>query len=427
MPDPLGSVIPPGMMPARRVVVTGAGAVTPLGIGVEPFWAAVKRGESGVRTVTRVNPDDFPTKIAAEVPGFEAGDWMDKKDARRSDPFIHFAAAAARQALDDCGIVFDDELRDLTGVLIGTGIGGLTLMGEQTRILRERGPDRVSPFWVAYMIGDMASGYVSIVNDLRGPNHCVTSACSTGANAIGDAYQIIRRGDMEVMLAGGTEAAINEIGMAGFCANRAMSTRNDEPERASCPWDRRRDGFVMGEGAAVMVLEERERALARGAKIYGEVVGYGMSADAYHLTAPHPEGRGAAAAMRMALRTAGLAPEAIEYANAHGTSTPIGDPMEVAAMKRVFGDHAYRMAVSSTKSMHGHTLGAAGAIESLVCLLAMRDEVLPPTTNLEEPDDGCDLDFVPNVARPARVSTVLNNSFGFGGHNVSLIMRRHSA
>ncbi|RYG87622.1 beta-ketoacyl-[acyl-carrier-protein] synthase II, partial [bacterium] len=317
-------------------------------------------------------------------------------------------------------------LRDKTGVVVGTGIGGLTLMGEQTRILHDRGPDRVSPFWVAYMIGDMASGYISITHDLRGPNHCVTSACSTGANAIGDAYQIIRRGDMDVMLAGGTEAPINEIGMAGFCANRAMTTHwNDEPTRASRPFDTGRDGFVMGEGAAVLILEERDHAIARGAKIYAEIVGYGMSADAHHITAPHPEGRGAKASMRMALRNAGLDPEAIDYVNAHGTSTPIGDPMEVSAIKGVFGDHAYKLKVSSSKSMHGHTLGAAGAIESLVCLLAMRDGEIPPTINLDDPDPACDLDFVPNVKQAATLNTVLNNSFGFGGHNVSLIFTRH--
>ena len=415
-------------MSSGRVVVTGAGAVTPLGTGVETFWSRLLAGESGVRRVTRVDADLFPTKVAAEVPDFDATDWMDKKDARRSDPFIHFAAAAADMALKDAAIEFDEDLRDRTGVIVGTGIGGLSLMGEQTRILHDRGPDRVSPFWVAYMIGDMASGYISIQHDLRGPNHCVTSACSTGANAIGDAYHFIKRGDMTVMLAGGTEAPINEIGMAGFCANRAMTTKyNDEPERASRPFDAGRDGFVIGEGAAVLVLEDRDHALARGAKIYAEIVGYGMSADAYHITAPHPEGRGAKASMKMALRTAGLEPEAIDYINAHGTSTPIGDPMEVAAIRGVFGDHADKLLVSSSKSMHGHTLGAAGAIESLVCLLAMRDGEIPPTINLEDPDPACDLDFVPNVKREARLDTVLNNSFGFGGHNVSLIFRRHVA
>ena len=413
-------------MASGRVVVTGAGAVTPLGTGVELFWPRLLAGESGVRTVTKVDPELFPTKVAAEVPDFDAGEWMDKKDARRSDPFIHFAAAAAKMALDDAAIEFTEELRDQTGVIVGTGIGGLTLMGEQTRILHDRGPDRISPFFVAYMIGDMASGYISIEHDLRGPNHCVTSACSTGANAIGDAYHIIKRGDMTIMLAGGTEAPINEIGMAGFCANRAMTTKwNDEPTRASRPFDVGRDGFVIGEGSAVLVLEDRDHAIARGAKIYAEIVGYGMSADAHHITAPHPEGRGAKASMSMALRKAGLEPTAIDYINAHGTSTPIGDPMEVAAIKGVFGDHAHKLLVSSSKSMHGHTLGAAGAIESLVCLLAMRDGVIPPTINLEEPDPACDLDFIPNVKREATLNTVLNNSFGFGGHNVSLIFTRH--
>lgn len=411
-----------------RVVITGAGAVTPLGTGVENFWARVKAGESGIRRITSMDPEPFSTQIAGEVPDLNIEDWycegFDKKEARRMDRFIHLAIVASRQALDDSGIELTEELRDDFGVLIGTGVGGMTLMYENTAFIHEGRPGRVSPFFVPYMIADMASGMVSILNDLRGPNHAIVSACSTGANAIGDAYEMIKRGDVVAMLAGGTEAAVNEIGIAGFCACRAMTNRNDEPTKASRPFDVDRDGFIMGEGAAVMVLEDRDHAIARGAKIYAEIVGYGMSADAHHITSPHPEGRGAAKSMSMALRKAGMDPTNIDYINAHGTSTPVGDPMEVAAVKKVFGDHAYKLGMSSTKSMHGHTLGAAGAIESLICVLAMRDSIMPPTINLDNPDPSCDLNHVPNVAQNRELTTVLNNSFGFGGHNVSLVMTK---
>lgn len=414
--------------PSGRVVITGAGAVTPLGTGVENFWARVKAGESGIRRITMIDPSPYATHIAGEVPDLNIEDWycegFDKKEARRMDRFLHLAIVASRQALDDSGIELTEELREEFGVLIGTGVGGMTLMYENTKFIHEGRPGRVSPFFVPYMIADMAGGIVSIINDLRGPNHAVVSACSTGANAIGDAYEMIKRGDVIAMLAGGTEAAVNDIGIAGFCACRAMTTRNDDPQGASRPFDRDRDGFVMGEGAAVMVLEDRNHALARGAKIYAEIVGYGMSADAFDITSPHPQGRGAAKSMSMALKKAKLEPTAIDYINAHGTSTPVGDPMEVAAVKRVFGDHSYSLAMSSTKSMHGHTLGAAGAIESLICVLAMRDGIMPPTINLENPDEACDLNHVPNVAQARELNTVLNNSFGFGGHNVSLIMTK---
>ncbi|MBI1331860.1 MAG: beta-ketoacyl-ACP synthase II [Armatimonadetes bacterium] len=414
--------------PSGRVVVTGVGAVTPLGTGVDVFWPRVVAGESGVRRITNIDPTPYATQVAAEVPDFNIEDWycenFEKKDARRMDKFIHFAIASARQALDDSGIELTEDLRNEFGVLIGTGVGGLGIMYDNTAFIHGGKPDRVSPFFVPYMIADMASGMVSIINDLRGPNHTVVSACSTGANAIGDSYEMIKRGDAVAMLAGGTEAAINDIGIAGFCACRAMTNRNDEPLRASRPFDVDRDGFVMGEGSAVLVLEDRDHAIARGAKIYAEIIGYGMSADAYHITSPHPEGRGAAKSMTMALRKAKLQPEQIDYINAHGTSTPVGDPMEVSAVKKVFGDHAYKLAMSSTKSMHGHTLGAAGAIESLICILAMRDGVMPPTINLENPDPACDLNHVPNVAQKRELTYVLNNSFGFGGHNVSLIMTK---
>jgi 3-oxoacyl-[acyl-carrier-protein] synthase II len=408
--------------PCGRVVVTGLGAVTPLGTGVEKFWPQALNGVNGVRRITLVDPEPFSTQVAAEVPDFDSADWMDTKDAKRMDRFLHLAIAAATMALKDSKIELTEDLREEFGVLIGSGIGGLGIMHDNTGLIHQGRPDRVSPFFVPYMIADMASGIVSMLNDLRGPNHSVVSACSTGANAIGDAYEIIKRGDAVMMLAGGTEAPINPIAIAGFCACRAMTRRNDEPEKASRPFDTDRDGFVLGEGSAVLVLEDRAHALARGATIYAEILGYGMSADAYHITAPHPEGRGAIKSMQMAMRKAKVTPEQIGYINAHGTSTPVGDPMEVSAVKKVFGEHAYKLCMSSTKSMHGHTLGAAGAIETLICILAMRDGKIPPTINLANPDPGCDLDHVPNVMKERKLDYVLNNSFGFGGHNVSLVL-----
>lgn len=410
--------------PSGRVVVTGLGAVTPLGNSVEAFWPRLLAGESGIRRIQQIDPTPYPTQIGGEVVDFDPADWLEKKEARRVDRAIAFAIAAATQALRDANLPLDEDLKDATGVIVGSGVGGLWTMQEQTHNLYERGVSKMSPFFVPYMIANMPSGMISIMNDLRGPNVAPVTACSTGANALGDAYHVIKRGDAVAMVAGGTEAAINDIGVAGFCAARAMSTRNDEPTRASRPFDLNRDGFVLGEGAGVVVLEDRDHAIARGAHIYGEVIGYGMSADAYHVTNPHPEGRGASAAMRHALRHAGITPEQIDYVNAHGTSTPSGDPHEVKALKNVFGEAAYKVPVSSTKSMIGHTLGAAGAIEAIICLLAMRDGKLPPTINYETPDPECDLDCVPNVARDAKVDITLSNSFGFGGHNVSLIFRK---
>lgn len=410
--------------PSGRVVVTGLGAVTPLGNDVETSWTRLLAGESGVDRITLVDPTPYTTQIAAEVKNFDPAEWMDKKEARRADRAITFAAAAATQALRDSGLEFDEELKEATGVIIGSGVGGLWTMQEQTHNLYEKGPHKMSPFFVPYMIANMPSGMVSIMHDLRGPNVAPVTACATGANALGDAYHVIKRGDATVMVAGGTEAAINDIGVGGFCAARAMSTRNDEPTRASRPFDLDRDGFVLGEGAGVVILEDRDFAIARGARIYGEIVGYGMSADAYHLTTPHPEGRGAASAMRHAIARAGISPADIGYINAHGTSTPTGDAHEVKAIKTVFGDAAYQVPVSSTKSMIGHMLGAAGSVEAIICLLAMRDGKLPPTINYETPDPECDLDCVPNVARDASPLITLSNSFGFGGHNVSLIFRK---
>jgi len=410
--------------PSGRVVVTGLGAVTPLGTGVDKFWPRLLAGESGIRPISLMDAGAFTTQIAGEVPDFNAEDWLDAKDARRIDRFIAFAAAAAKMALDDSKLPTEGEIANDIGVLIGSGIGGLTFLGEQTRKLFESGPGRVSPFLVPYMIPDMASGYVSIQHGLKGPNTCVVTACSTGANAIGDAYHIIKRGDAVAMLAGGAEAPINDIGLAGFCAARALSTRNEDPTHASRPFDKDRDGFVMAEGAAVLVLEDHDFAVQRGANILAEVIGYGMSGDAFHMTQPDAEADGAFRSMRMALRTADLQPADVQYINAHGTSTAYNDRLETLAMKRAFGDHAYKLAVSSTKSMIGHSLGAAGAVEALICILTMRDGVIPPTINYETPDPDCDLDYVPNQARKAEVNVSLSNSFGFGGHNVSLVMRK---
>lgn len=415
--------------PSGRVVVTGVGAITPLGIGVETFWPRLVAGENAIGRITLLNPEPFATHIAAEVKDFDAERWLEPKEARRIDRFIAFAVGAATMALEDSGLDTSGEKANDVGVLVGSGIGGLTFMDEQVRRLYKDGPDnpspdRVSPFLVPYMIPDMASGYVSIKHGLKGPNTCVVTACSTGANALGDAYHIIKRGDAIAMVAGGSESPINAIGLAGFCSAKAMSTRNDDPAHASRPFDLNRDGFVMGEGAAVFVMEDYDHAKARGAKIYAEIVGYGMSGDAYHITAPDPEGSGATRAMQMALNRAGISPKEVGYINAHGTSTQLNDKLETAAIKRVFGDHAPNVPISSTKSMIGHTLGAAGAIEALICILAMREGVLPPTINLETPDPECDLDYIPNKARKAEAEHALSNSFGFGGHNVALVFRK---
>lgn len=410
--------------PSGRVVVTGAGAITPLGTGIDVFWPRMVAGENGIHRITSMDPSAFTTQIAGEVTDFDAEDWLDRKEAKRIDRFIAFAVAGASMALKDSGLPTEGEISEEIGVLIGSGIGGLTFLGEQIRRLFFEGPGKVSPFLVPYMIPDMASGFVSIVHGLKGPNTCVVSACSTGADAIGVAYHTIKRGDAVAMVTGGCEAPINEIGLAGFCAARAMSTRNDEPERASRPFDAERDGFVIAEGAGVLILEDYDHARARGAKMLAEVVGYGITGDGYHITMPDPEGDGAYRAMKMALRKAGLAPGDIQYINAHGTSTPYNDKFETMAIKRAFGDHAYKLGVSSTKSMIGHTLGAAGAIEALVAILAMREGVMPPTINYENPDPECDLDYVPNKSRKAEIGAVLSNSFGFGGHNVSLVFKK---
>jgi len=408
---------------AHRVVVTGIGIISPLGLDTESTWQAILRGESGVDYITAFDPSPFETKFAAEVRGFDPLNYMDRKDARRTDRFTQFAIAAARESLKNADLDLAKTDPNQVGIIIGSGIGGIITLSEQFKVLFERGPDRVSPFLVPMMIVDMAGGYLSILLGARGPNFCTVSACASGGDAIGNAYEILRRGDAQVMLAGGAEAPVCPIALAAFNAARAMSTRNDDPKRASRPFDRDRDGFVLGEGAAVLVLETLEHARGRGAPILAEIVGYGLTADAYHITQPAEDGEGGARAMAMALRKAGLAPTEVDYINAHGTSTPLNDRTETQAIKAVFGEHAYRLAVSSTKSMTGHLLGAAGAIEAAFCVLAIRDQILPPTINLENPDPECDLDYVPNRARPARVRVAMSNAFGFGGHNSCLVIR----
>jgi 3-oxoacyl-[acyl-carrier-protein] synthase II len=403
--------------------VTGLGAVTSLGNGIEPFWKNIVDGRSGISLIERVDVSDIPTKIAAEIKDFDIEQYMSRKDARRHDRSSQLFWVATKEALEDAGISYaeDDPEALRAGVVAGTGIGGVETFEQQFEILNDRGPTRMSPTGIAMIISNMAGGNVSIDFNLFGPNSTVVTACAASANAIGDAAEVIKRGAADVMVAGGGEASITRFAVGGFSQARALSTNNDDPEGASRPFDLERDGFVMGEGAAVLILEEYEHAKARGARIYGELVGYGMSADGYHITLPRPGGAGAARAMQAALEDAGLDPGDLDYINAHGTSTPANDTTETAAIKLALGDAAYSVPVSSTKSMTGHLLGAAGAIESVVCLLAIRDGVIPPTINYEHPDPECDLDYVPNVAREANVRTAMTNSFGFGGHNVSLI------
>ena len=408
----------------RRVVITGVGLVSPLGVGTAETWSALREGRSGVGPITLFDASKLPSRIAGEVKGFDPGRFITHKDLKKTDRFVQFALAASQFALEDCGLSIDDGNRERVGVMIGSGIGGLASIETTHRTLLERGPDRMSPFFIPSLIVNMAAGQVSIRHGARGPNGSPCTACTTGLHAVGDAFRQIRYGYADAMIAGGTEAVITMLGVGGFCAMRALSTRNEAPEAASRPWDRDRDGFVPGEGAGIVILEELEAARSRGAPLYAEIVGYGMGADAYHISAPHPEGVGAAQVMRAALADADLPPESVDYINAHGTSTTLGDVAEVLAVKQVFGDHAYRLAVSSTKSSTGHLLGAAGGLETGILALAIRDQVLPPTLNLDHPDEGCDLDFVPGQARPGRLEVGLTNSFGFGGTNGALILRR---
>lgn len=410
----------------NRVVITGLGAVTPIGIGKTEFWNALLAGKTGIAKITRFDASEFSTQIAGEVNDFDPGLYMDKKEAKRMDRFTQFAIAASKMALEDCGIDLEQEDRTRIGTLIGTGIGGMDTLHDQFRTLFEKGPGRISPFFVPMMIGNMAAGQTSITFGLQGPCSCVVTACATGTNAIGDAFKIIQRGDADVMVAGGTEAAISPTAVAGFCSMKAMSTRNDEPAKASRPFDKDRSGFVMGEGAGIVILESLEHALARGARIYAEIVGYGFNADAYHITAPAPEGAQAAKCMEMAVKDAGIPLTEINYINAHGTSTPLNDKNETLAIKALFGEHAYKLSVSSIKSMTGHLLGAAGGIECIATALSIAEDMVPPTINYDTPDEELDLDYVPHTARKQTVTAALSNSFGFGGHNATILLKKFS-
>lgn len=413
-------------MEKRRVVVTGIGAVTPLGNDTETTWNNLIAGVSGIGPLTRVNADDFPAKVAAEVKDFEPGDFMEKKDARKMDRFTQFAVAASIMALKDSGLEINDENSHMVGVWIGSGIGGMETFETQYQNFLNKGYRRVSPFFVPMLIPDMAAGQVSITLGARGVNSCTVTACATGTNSIGDAFKVIQRGDAIAMISGGAEAPITNMSIAGFCANTALST-NPDPKTACRPFDADRDGFIIGEGAGIVVLEELEHALARGAHIYAEMIGYGSSGDAYHITAPAPAGEGGARAMKMAINDAGLQPEEIDYINAHGTSTQYNDKFETAAIKSVFADHAYKLSISSTKSMTGHLLGAAGGIEAIISALAIQEGVIPPTINYVTPDPDCDLDYVPNEARKQDIHIALSNSLGFGGHNATIIFKKYQS
>ncbi|MHB9034716.1 MAG: beta-ketoacyl-ACP synthase II [Anaerolineae bacterium] len=409
---------------SKRVVVTGLGTLSPLGLDTNTTWDGICAGRSGVGLITKFDTTDFNSRIAAELHGYEPTAYFPGRESRRMDPFSQYAVIAAREAIHDSGLEINEATSARTAVIIGTGIGGMTTQSEQLLVLHDRGPNRVSAFCAPMILPDSAAGNVAIDLKIRGPNMAVVSACASGANAIGEAYEMIRRGVCDSALCGGAEAGIIPLAVAGFAVMKALSERNAEPEKASRPFDKDRDGFVMGEGAAVLVLEERKSALARGAHIYAELIGYGSTDDAYHIVAPEPEGTGAAACMRAALASGKIAPDAIGYINAHGTSTPLNDVTETLAIKQVFGEHAYKLAVSSTKSMTGHLLGAAGALEAVITIKALQEGILPPTINLDEPDPKCDLDYVPHQARKVSVKYALSNSFGFGGHNASLVFRK---
>lgn len=409
----------------RRVVVTGMGAISPLGLSVAELWQGIVTARSGVGPITLFDPTGFDTRFAAEVKGFDPTNYMDRKEARRTDRFVQFAVAATKEALRDAELEITPANRDEIGVFIASGIGGIATLSEQLDVLRSRGPGRISPFLIPAMITNLAAGQVSIVTGARGPSYCVTSACASSAHALGEATETIRRGWAKAMIVGGSEASITPIGVAGFNAMRALSTRNEDYAHASRPFDAERDGFVMGEGAAVLILEDLEFARARGARILAEVVGYGATSDAYHISNLAEDGEGVARAIRLALQRGGIAPSEVDYINAHATSTPAGDPVETAAIKQVFGGREQSPPVSASKSQFGHLLGAAGAIEAVVTVLAMQHNLLPATINLQQPDPDCDLDYVPNQPRPATIEVALSNSFGFGGHNVCLAFRKY--
>ena len=409
----------------RRVVVTGVGMLTPVGMDTETTWEGLINGKSGIGPLTFFEDKDFPTQIAGEIKGFEAAQYIELKEIKKMDRFIHLAIAASQMAMDDAGLKTTPENADRVGVMVGAGIGGLPAIERYYKAYLEKGYRKISPFMIPMLIINEASGQISIRFGAKGPNSAVVTACATGTHCIGDSFKMIQRGDADAMIAGGTESCICPIGMGGFCAMKALSTRNDEPQRAIRPFDAQRDGFVMGEGAGVVILEELEFAQKRGARIYAEVIGYGLSGDAYHLTTPAPNGEGAARCLSMAVKDAGISPMDMGYINAHGTSTKYNDEYETMAVKTVFGDHAYKIPMSSTKSMTGHLLGAAGGVEAVITILAMERGVLPPTINLENPDPECDLDYIPNKARKAAVDVAMSNSFGFGGTNASLIFKKH--
>ena len=400
--------------------------ITPLGTGTEKSWQNLLDGRSGIRKITQFDATHFTCQVAGEVPDFEINQFIEIKEQKKMDRFIHFAFAAAKMAVEDSGLKITKDNADRIGVLVGSGIGGLSAIEHYHTILLEKGPKRISPFFIPMLIINLAAGQISIYFGAKGPNSAVATACASGTHSIGDAFKIIKRGEADAMISGGTEAVITPLAVGGFSSMKALSTRNNEPEKASRPFDRDRDGFVMGEGAGIMVLEDMEHALSRGAKIYAEIIGYGMTGDAYHITSPPPEGEGAARCMRASLKDANIHPEEIEYINAHGTSTKYGDELETQAIKTVFGKHAYKLAVSSTKSMTGHLLGAAGGVEGVICALSIFNKIIPPTINLENPDPECDLDYVPNKARAMDTNMAMSNSFGFGGTNACIIFKKYT-
>ncbi|MBI5407963.1 MAG: beta-ketoacyl-ACP synthase II [Nitrospirae bacterium] len=410
----------------RRVVITGAGMITPLGTGNEKSWNGLIEGRSAVRKITHFNPEGLPCQIAAEVPDFELDRFIEIKEQKKMDRFIHFGLAAATLAMENSGLKVTESNASRIGVIVGAGIGGLSAIEHYNRILLEKGPKRVSPFFIPMTIINLTSGQISIRFGAKGPNSAVATACATGTHSIGDAFKLIQHGVADAMICGGTEAVITPLGIAGFTSMKALSTRNDEPEKASRPFDRDRDGFVMGEGAGVLILEDMEHALNRGAKIYAELIGYGLNSDAYHITSPAPDGEGAARCMESSLKDAGIRPEEVDYINAHGTSTKYGDEIETTAIKKVFGPHAYKLCVSSTKSMIGHLLGASGGVEAAICALGVSLGIVPPTINLENPEAECDLDYVPHKARRLDINIAMSNSFGFGGTNACILFRKFS-
>ena len=410
----------------NRVVVTGLGAITPIGNNIEEYWQSLNEGKNGIGYITHFDTTDYACKIAGEVKDFDPLAYITKKEAKRMARFSQFAVAASKDAIKDAGLEINDDNADDIGVLIGTGIGGLTVMEAQNEVLLTKGPSRVTPFLVPTMISNMAAGLTAIHTGAKGPNSCSVTACAAGSNAVGDAFRLVQSGHAKAMICGGTEAAITQLSMAGFASAKALSFRNDSPETASRPFDAERDGFVMGEGAGILIIEERESAIARGAKIYAEIVGYGMTCDAYHMTAPVPEGDGATKAIELALKDGGISPDEVSYINAHGTSTPANDKTETKAIKRALGDRANEIAISSTKSMTGHLLGGSGGIEAVAAVLAVKNDRVPPTINLQNPDPNCDLDYVTDGSRELTVNVALSNSFGFGGHNVTLAFRKHS-